>query len=109
MGSCAHGVGRRELCGPGWGITVGMRRQCIVSSRLSTVASRSVWVLTVDVVVVHRLPFSIPFNGSDMPVALIKVVIGEQSAVVSTRSINPKSIQGIAIEGGVGSAASLVW
>lgn len=75
-----------------------MRRQRIESRRFSTIASRPVGVLAIDVVVVHGLLFAIPFNRSDMPMALIEVVVGEQSAVVAAGAVDPKTIQGIPIE-----------
>lgn len=75
-----------------------MLRQGIVSRRLSTVASRPIGVLAVDVVVVHRLPFPIPFNKSGVAMALIEVVIGEQPAVVAAGAVDSKTIQSISIE-----------
>ena len=75
-----------------------MRRQGIESSRLSTVASRPVGVLAIDVVVVHGLPLAIPFDTSGMAMALIEIVISEQSSIVATRPIDAKTIHSITIE-----------
>ena len=65
---------------------------------LSTVAARSIGVLAVEMVVVHRRQLAIPYNLSGMPMALIEDVIGQEHTVVPAGAINPKTIHGITIE-----------
>ena len=74
----------------------------------ASVTARTVGILVVDVVVIHRLPHAIPFYFANVPVTFIEIVVGQWLAVVAERSVDTKAVHGVSIQGGVRGRASLV-